>query len=85
MAYYSRDRVEDGLPRLSGGGGGRAADLRLLDDEIQRLVHNRSAPPSGSPNTPSYASPMQSRKLVQDVSIYYCTLYGSVKLHVMGV
>ncbi|XP_030854172.1 coiled-coil domain-containing protein 170 [Strongylocentrotus purpuratus] len=74
MAYYSRDRVEDGLPRLSGGGGGRAADLRLLDDEIQRLVHNRSAPPSGSPNTPSYASPMQSRKLVQD-------LHEQVKLY----
>ncbi|XP_054758190.2 coiled-coil domain-containing protein 170-like [Lytechinus pictus] len=74
MAYYSRDRIEDGLPRLSGGGGGRAADLRLLDDEIQRLVHNRSAPPSGSPNASAYASPMQSRKLVQD-------LHEQVKLY----
>ncbi|XP_072163336.1 coiled-coil domain-containing protein 170-like [Diadema setosum] len=70
-SYYSRDRFEDGLPRLSATGLSRGSELRLLDDEIQRLVHNRSAPAASPPTAGTgispFASPLQSRKLVQDL------------------
>ena len=77
-SYYDRDRLDrGGLPTI-GSAATRAADrnLTILDEEIERLRHNHSAPPFGSsgyghvgarPYSPS--PPTHSKKVVTDVSL----------------
>ncbi|XP_071833080.1 coiled-coil domain-containing protein 170-like [Apostichopus japonicus] len=77
MSFYSRGRQEPGFPRLSGSPKHVDRSLTNLEDEIERLVNNRSAPPAageGSPYRNAYGKGMPSKKIMQD-------LHDQVKLY----
>ncbi|XP_022091031.1 coiled-coil domain-containing protein 170-like [Acanthaster planci] len=71
MSYlYGRQSPSNGLPRISSAGRAAASDrgLLLLEEEIERLRHNRSAPPVGSTQGGYSPSPPQSKKLLQELN-----------------
>ncbi|XP_072032312.1 coiled-coil domain-containing protein 170-like [Amphiura filiformis] len=70
-SYFDKDKFERSLPRISSASRATDRSLTLLDDEIERLRHNHSAPAFGSY---SPAPPGHSKKAVQD-------LHDQVKLY----
>ncbi len=64
-SYLDKEKFDRGLPRISSASRATDRSLTLLDDEIERLRNNHSAPAFGS-YTPS--PPGHSKKVVQDVS-----------------
>ena len=68
-SYFDKDKFDRGLPRISSASRATERSLTLLDDEIERLRHNHSAPSFGSSGATHFTpSPPQSKKVVQDVS-----------------
>ncbi|KAJ8045829.1 hypothetical protein HOLleu_08927 [Holothuria leucospilota] len=73
MSYFSRAKQDGSFPRLSGSQRPLDRNLTSLEDEIERLVNNRSAPPApGSSSSPYGAGygksgSIHSKKMMQDL------------------
>ncbi|XP_033632699.1 coiled-coil domain-containing protein 170-like isoform X1 [Asterias rubens] len=69
MSLYGR-KSPTGLPRISSAGRPLDRGLLLLDEEIERLRHNRSAPPAGASHSASgfVPSPPPGKKILQDLN-----------------
>ena len=83
-SYFDKDKFDRGLPRISSASRATERSLTLLDDEIERLRHNHSAPSFGSSGVTYAPSPPQSKKVVQDVSsacTNRCWYNWSIKHH----